>query len=471
MRSTARDAARAAAHATVELADIQGLVRSNFRTLPSACFSVFTLGDPAGARRFLRHLAAEVTSAAARDARTATQVALSASGLRSLALPERILGQFSHEFQEGITTPNRSRFLGDVPSAWTWGAPGSARPEVLVCTYARTEAELDEALTEVQAAATECGVTSARELFSRQLSEFEPFGFRDGISDPYVPELSSTAQAADPPQVAPVALGEFVLGYRNSYGAFGQRPVLTADQDPGGLLPVLPPGVDPRCPGGGADLGRNGSFLVLRTLEQDVEGFVEWINSQAKFYGIDPHLLGAKLVGRWPSGAPVTLSPDRDRPELAYANDFGYHHDDPLGRGCPIGAHVRRANPRDSLDPRPGSAQSLAITDRHRILRRGRTFASPDGSQGLQFVALNANLARQFEFIQHSWLDNPKFGGLYDDVDALVGSRTPRSVFTMPDLPLRRRFTGLPEFVTPRGGEYFFLPGLRALRFLAREPR
>jgi len=152
--------------------------------------------------------------------------------------------------------------------------------------------------------------------------------------------------------------------------------------------------------------------------------------------------------------------------DLAEANDFGYHDNDPLGLRCPIGAHIRRSNPRDSLDPQPGSAQSLAVTDRHRIMRRGRKFTDTDGGQGLHFVALNGNLGRQFEFVQHTWLNNPKFGGLYDDVDPLIGPRDDRSVFTVPARPVRRRFAGLPDFVTTVGGAYFFLPGIRALHYL-----
>ena len=214
------------------------------------------------------------------------------------------------------------------------------------------------------------------------------------------------------------------------------------------------------------DLGRNGTYLVLRTLAQDVDAFDAYVTTTAAELGLDPELLAAKMVGRWRGGASLVQSPDVDRAELATANDFGYHHDDVRGLRCPVGAHVRRANPRDSLDPRPGSDASQAVTDRHRLLRRGRVFAD-DGQQGLQFVALNANLGRQFEFVQHSWLNDPKFAGLTTDLDPLVTPRTPDGVFTIPGEPFRTRVCGLPEFVTTLGGAYFFLPGRRALRYLA----
>ena len=194
--------------------------------------------------------------------------------------------------------------------------------------------------------------------------------------------------------------------------------------------------------------------------------------------------LAAKFVGRWPSGAPLTLSPERDDHELGRANEFGYAELDIAGERCPVGAHVRRANPRDALDPSAGAEASLAIVKRHRILRRGRLYgdvvpldqlldqggAGDDQERGLHFLCLCANLARQFEFIQHTWVNNSKFGGLYDDVDPIAGTPTDLGgTFTMPARPVRRRVVGVPRFSTVRGGAYFFLPGMAALRFLARD--
>jgi deferrochelatase/peroxidase EfeB len=129
------------------------------------------------------------------------------------------------------------------------------------------------------------------------------------------------------------------------------------------------------------------------------------------------------------------------------------------------------------LDPRPGSAESLAVTDRHRLLRRGRNYGpaedgtAPGDERGLQFIALNANLSRQFEFVQHTWLNSAKFAGLYEDVDPVTGTRGPgASTFTVPGSPFRTRHLDVPSFVTTRGGAYFFLPGLRALSYLANAP-
>ncbi len=451
-----------------ELDDLQGLLRSGFRSLPHASFGLYHLGDIPSARRLLGLLLPLVTPAAEREVPVATQVALSASGLRSVGLAETVVAQFSLEFQEGMSAPARSRFLGDDPSAWTWGAPSMPSVDLFVATYAVTAAELSAAVQVVDDAAERCAAEPVRRL-ATVLTDTEPFGFRDGISDPYVPELASRAVQARPPEAAPVPMGEFVLGHPNAYGQLAQRPVLPVEADPAATLPRLSPGSDPGNPDGGADLGRNGSYLVLRSLRQDVDGFAAYVATEAARSGIDPTLLAAKMVGRWPSGAPLTLAPEGDDATLALANDFGYHRDDARGLHCPVGAHIRRANPRDSLDPDPGSAASLEITDRHRILRRGRAFGPGSGGDdvGLHFVALNANLGRQFEFVQHTWLNNPKFAGLRDDVDPLVSPRDPRSVFTVPEEPLRRRYAALPDFVTTLGGAYFFLPGLRALRYLA----
>jgi Dyp-type peroxidase family len=247
--------------------------------------------------------------------------------------------------------------------------------------------------------------------------------------------------------------------------------LLSPDQDPHRLLPRDADG------SGAADLGRNGSYLVLRQLEQDVAGFHGYLDraTRDEAGNSDPQAaerLGAKIVGRWPSGAPLVLDPERDDPEHGNRNDFGYHATDPDGLACPIGAHVRRANPRDSLDPKPGTEASVAINHRHRILRRGRGFLTedPDGTvrTGLYFACFNSNIARQFEFIQHSWLGDPGFNLLDDATDPLVGLRHGGGgTFTEQARPLRRRYLDLPQFVHVRGGAYFFMPGVNALRFLA----
>lgn len=462
---------------TPDLFDLQGLLRSGFTSLPYASFCLYTVESDSLGRAFLAAMHPKVTSAADRDPRVVTQVALTASGLRALSVPDDVVAGFSLEFTEGMTVAARSAFLGDTgeqgPANWAWGGPGNARIDVLVMTYTASAGLLETACGDLAVLAAAHQLSVAAVLKTSRWSTEEPFGFHDGISQPRLEEFASARPGAmlQSPFAAPraVALGEFVLGYPNEYGRLTERPLVPRSSDPDRLLPDDPSG------SGGADLGRNGSYLVLRTLRQSVDEFWAYARQAA---GGDPDAataLAAKMIGRWPSGAPLTLSPDRDRPELGQANDFGYHATDQLGLACPIGAHVRRANPRDSLDPRPGSAKSLAVTDRHRLLRRGRNYgptddgAPPGSERGLQFVALNANLSRQFEFVQHSWLNSAKFAGLYEDVDPVAGMRRPgATTFTVPGMPFRTRYRDVPSFVTTRGGAYFFLPGIRALQYLAR---
>lgn len=448
--------------AALDLGDVQALVRSSLRSLPHARYALYHLPPGGDGRRLLAWLSDQVTSAADRDVAVATQLAISATGLRALDLPEMIMNGFADEFVGGMNAAGRSRFLGDTPGEWQWGRPDQDSSDLLVVTFAADALRLTGAAEDIDGMAGECGARLVHAMLSHDNPDVEPFGFRDGISQPYVPEL---ATSSDDTSARPVALGEFVLGYPNGYGRLTRRPVLPGGLDPHQLLPRLQPGVDATAPQGGADLGRNGTYLVLRTLAQDVAAFDAYLAETAHRLHLDAEWLAAKLVGRWRSGAPLAVSPDHDHPELSTVNEFGYA-DDPTGLRCPVGAHIRRANPRNSLDPRPGSDASQAVTDLHRLLRRGRVF--DDGQQqGLQFLALNANLGRQFEFVQHSWLNDPKFAGLDVDLDPLMSPRHPAAVFTIPGRPFRTRLCGMPQFVTTLGGGYFFLPGLRAIRYLA----
>lgn len=382
--------------------------------------------------------ALDVTAAANRPVEHAVNVAFSPTGLHKLGVP---LEGFSAEFTQGMVTPHRSRLLGDegecAPTGWAWGGPSTPPVDAALLLYAKDEASLAALHATEQRRWTELGLVEVAKLDTTDLDGVEQFGFKDGVSQPLVEGLPKTGPAWNT-----VRAGEFVLGYKNEYGRY------TGGED------------------FGRNVGRNGSYLVVRQLAQDVPGFWRFLERATSGPGgasdrAAQVRLAAKMVGRWPSGAPLALAPDEDDPALADANDFGYHDQDPHGLRCPIGAHVRRANPRDSLDPQPGSDQSIAVGKRHRLLRRGREY-----EQGLHFLCLNANIARQFEFIQHTWINNPHFAGLHDEPDPLV-SPVSSAAFRIPAEPLRRRLTGLPRFVTVRGGGYFFLPGLRALRSFA----
>jgi Dyp-type peroxidase family len=456
---------------SLELGDIQGLVIRGYSNLPAARFGLFEIGDRRRARAWLAAVADAVTSGDERPADRAINVALSATGLGKLDLAPEAMAGFSSEFVEGMTTDRRARILGDVeesaPQRWQWGGPNPPGIDLILLVYARDEEHLAGAWAEVEPG--DGGVTLVHALDSWTHSNREHFGFRDGISQPTLEGLARVDSAANT-----IKAGEFVLGYPNEYGLLTDRPLLDRDADPDHLLPAAD---------GRADFGRNGSYLVLRQLAQDVPKFWQFIDRQVGGVDSDRVRLAAKMVGRWPGGASLVESPDHDIPSLARSNDFGYHAGDTDGLRCPHGAHVRRSHPRDSLDPRPGSKDSIAVSKRHRILRRGRPYGDPismhdalaagddpaAGARGLFFMCLNGNIARQFEFIQHTWINNPKFAGLYDDADALTGTDPSRGrTFRIPAFPVRKRITEIPTFVTVRGGAYFFLPGIAALRYLTR---
>jgi Dyp-type peroxidase family len=442
----------------LELGDVQGLIARGYSTLKAARFLLLASEDGEAARRWLGTILESVTAGDQRPEGRAVNVAFTGEGLARLGLAPEVLGQFPNELVTGMTTEHRRRILGDqgrdAPENWEWGGPRTPTLGAALLLYARDDLELARLGAEHSSALADAGVEVIRQLETSDLDGFEPFGFRDGISQPIVEGLSKTG-----PPGQTVKTGEFVLGYENEHGRLTDEGLLEA--------------------GGG--IGRNGTYLVFRQLRQDVRGFWQFLDSLTPDDEARVRL-AAKMVGRWPGGASLTLSPDRDDPDLKEENDFGYHEADRDGTRCPIGSHVRRANPRDSLDPRPGTDRSLAINRRHRILRRGREYgqlltpsealaaAGPEDERlrGLHFICLNANIARQFEFVQHTWANNPKFAGLYDDSDPLAGPSQPfGGTFTAQSNGMRSRLTEVPRFISVKGGAYFFLPGLRALRSLA----
>lgn len=475
--------------APVELDDIQGLLHFGYKHHSQACFLLLRVKDPAAARAWLA--SAPVTSAAPAEPPPATvlQIALGSAGLRALGVPAAVVDGFSTEFIAGMGgDPSRSRRLGDLganaPSQWAWGDDATL-PHVLVLLYA-LPGQMDawQSAVEAQCAA---GFDTLARLRCSERGDHEPFGFLDGISQPLL-DWSRDRPVRDAEQLKYTnlsCLGEFLLGYPNEYGGYTDRPLLSPQQDPQALLPRAEDQPDR------ADLGRNGSYLVLRQLEQDVRGFWQCLHAQA---GGDPsrqEQLAAAMLGRTRDGQP--LLPSTPASDL---NAFDYSSD-PRGTQCPLGAHIRRANPRNADLPagNPGLLPWLVRTlgfdaaaleqDRvpstrfHRLLRRGRAYGQdgPPGETptGLHFICLGANIARQFEFVQGAWLNSPHFDGLQGENDPLLGNRAPGlgsgvvDGFSMPQAQgPDQRLSGLPQFVTVRGGAYFFLPGIRALRYLAQ---
>ena len=440
---------------------------------------------------------------------TALQVAFTREGLEALGAPAGVLQGFSAEFLSGLSgEESRSRRLGDMgpsrPAAWLWGSPGNV-PHVMVLLYGelgRLEPWMWSVTREPWAAAFEALPTPVPAL----LDGVEPFGFVDGISQPLLDWEQGRVPAAGHDELEygnVLALGEVLLGYPNEYGKYTDRPLIGRDDARGADL--LPAGNAPEM----RDLGRNGSYLVVRQLRQDTQEFWQFLRRQANGDPEGGRLLAEAMVGRALTGDPLLGAGSRPIPGVdpKDADDARYNQftfdDDVHGTRCPFGAHIRRANPRNADLPggpagflgrlirtlgfgrKDFREDAIASTRFHRILRRGREYGpwppsdasrrpgGEDGESGLYFICLNANIARQFEFVQSAWMMGTKFGGLSEESDPLLGSRTPlpgcpvTSTFSLPQASgLRRRLTGIPQFVTVKGGAYFFLPGLRALRYL-----
>ena len=320
----------------------------------------------------------------------------------------------------------------------------------------------------------------------------EPFGFADGISQPRI--RGSGRPAGDAQTIHMVEPGEFIIGYPDNLGYLPPSPSVAAEADPDDILPALGanpfrqrPRFVPTAPSARHDFGRNGTFLVARQLEQDREGFEAFLQEAASHLKADGKALdtgasstedwiAAKLVGRWKDGSSLVrnpLAPSTTTNASAVArqdNDFLLGEENPGGERCPLGAHIRRANPRETFDP--GSQQQLAISNRHRILRVGRPYGpDSDGKQGLLFMCLNTDIDRQFGFIQQTWALAPSFHGLEAEVDPFVGVSAKRGLFTIPTKDGPIRVKGLRDFVTVKGGAYFFLPGRQAVRYLCSPNR
>jgi Dyp-type peroxidase family len=463
--------------------DIQGLVLNGYGHLNHARFVFLKIVDAKGAKRWLAHVANQVSSAKRRRSEdelpgSQTNLALTLSGLRKLGLPAETLTAFPREFQMGMAAPERSRRLGDLgacaPEGWQFGGPNTPELDLLVMLYAVDEVTLKQSAH--QAFGASPGADGIEEVFrqnSIRQGANEPFGFRDGISQP---AIEGGAQKLLPGQSS-LKAGEFLLGHVDEYGDLVPVPSVAPELDPDRILTL------DRSRRTRAGFAHNGSFLAFRKLAQDVEGFRKFVdrasrNPDGSSNPERANYLAAKMIGRWPSGAPLTLAPQTDDAELGSNkyrnNDFGFAATDLGGFACPVGAHIRRANPRDALAFPSEPQRSLNISNRHRIIRRGRPYCDASSSkemsdeEGILFLALNASLARQFEFVQQSWLNNPKFNGLYDEKDPLSSASNGDEMMTIQAKPLREHLHGLPRFVTVRGGAYFFLPSIRAINFLTQ---
>jgi Dyp-type peroxidase family len=436
---------RHAAVPVLELDDIQGPLLRRRPDDYHGVYLLYEITDPTAARESLRQVLPEITSAASWDIPRAftLNVAFSYSGLKAIGLPADSLASFPEEFRAGMAA--RSAVLGDTgpddPSGWREPLGSSSlHVGVLIITSAQ------EALAEPVKIASELRGVKIIDQLPVGVPETgrEHFGFRDGIGGPYL--IGSTDEPL--PGHDPIMPGEFILGY----------------EDETGKIPGMP---SPDA------LGRNGTFMAFRQLSCDVASFRRFLKDHASTPA-EEELIAAKMVGRWRSGAPLALSPDSDDPELGADprrnNNFSYYDQDLHGQRVPPGSHIRRINPRDALK------DSVVDVKIHRLIRSGAAYGPvlPEGvleddgvERGIIFIFMGASLSRQFEFIQQVWINDGGFIGMGTDKDPISGNNDEsQSSFTIPAKPVRRRLKGLPAFTRVRGGEYLFLPGLGALRWI-----
>lgn len=444
----------------IDKSDIQGIVFSGYKKMPCASYFLLKITD---AEKTAQWLSEQLTSGAISDGNHREgdhrlNIAFSAQGLSEFNdITDEDLQSFDYAFQKGMSTKRRSTILGDKNvSDWAWG--GENTVHITLMAFSRTQELHSHYETTLNHQLTKGGMDIIEVLSARTNEKSEAgfvrehFGFADGISQPQIKGFPNSFKASLDNSVVPqVATGEFLLNYKNEYDKKTQIPSLSKNKE----------------------FGNNGTYLVFRQLKQNVSEFWNAADNAAKENEEDAEFIASKMVGRWPNGA-LVLPEDKTNPQSSVSNNFDFSAD-PDGFGCPMGSHIRRSNPRGvtlSEDPK----KSFEISNRHRILRRGRSYGpttednrtEDNIDRGLLFICLNANIERQFEFIQHSWVNNVKFASLYNEDDPLIGSKVAENkTFTIPEKPVRIRIKGFNPFVETRGGEYFFLPSMSALKVLA----
>jgi Dyp-type peroxidase family len=404
-------------------------------------------------RQALARIAPRISTAAhsGEQPRRALNLGLSHAGLSALALSRAELEAFPEAFRAGMRA--RAALLGDDPGQFEPLFAGEP-VHVWLWIHACTRAELDSELTWLREHAGRAiellePFQYGSDLRNERAQTIEHFGFRDGLSGTSIAGSHAQARPGDGKPNAdgswsPLAAGEFLLGHVDEAH---DKPALGS---------------------AASHLSKNGSFAVYRKLEQNVPEFQRYLAEQAHKLGQSADWIAARMVGRMRDGTPLAPVAGTSDEKL---NGFRFAAD-PEGRVCPLGSHIRRANARD------GHAFAGAST-RHRLQRRSKSYgerwvpgSESQSERGLLFVALNANLERQFEFIQRLYMNDGAAALQGDAGDPLVGVRGEQGdIFVIPGQATPRRDTiildRLPAFVRCRGGEYFFLPGLAALAALA----
>jgi Dyp-type peroxidase family len=448
--------------------DIQGFVLRGYN-LPVARYLFLQFESAERARGLIARLLREVTTGQRWDGakpQSTVNIAFTHRGLEHLELPDATLLSFPVEFQQGMK--HRAEILGDAgvnsPEHWeelwredrvhAWLGINGLSQEAL---DARCSALLS-VLEETRGASVVGSQDAAAQMVKGEPTTKEHFGYTDGFGNPDYLGVERSSQPGQGKLAAngrwePLATGELLLGYA----------------DEAGELPVAPV---PHL------LASNGTFMVYRKLHQNLATFRNYLDQQSTNYAGGKEKLAAKFIGRWRDGTPLELSPANPDPSIvqdpARNTNFTYGADDE-GTRCPMGAHIRRVNPRDAF------GFNGRLVNRRRITRRGLPYGrfaaegepvSDTEERGVIFMALNASLSRQFEFVQQQWIQYGNDAHLGNDRDMLIGSHGGHGRFVVQGDASQANppfiCASLPDFVALRGGAYFFLPSITALGMIAK---
>jgi deferrochelatase/peroxidase EfeB len=463
-------------HTPLDLADIQGNILRGY-AFPHARHFALGIGDAARAREFVRSLlpgesggGPELTTAEEWNEKPAEclNLGVTFAGLSALGVPPAVLATFPDAFQQGPAAraslnPDYKRGvgLGDVgesaPEHWVLGGPGTPVVHLMLSLYTRAAGQRDGLTDVLRASFADRGLTEISHHDADALPEGKVhFGYRDGIAQPRV-GVGNELRDMQPP----VARGDFLLGagHVNVYG--------------GNYLGDIP-----------AVLGDNAGYGAFRILGQDVFAFEELLEAWARVAQMDTELVAAKLMGRWRNGVPLTLSPAAPEPNPPISeerlNEFDYgpeepdhpnFYDDGRGLRCPVGAHIRRLNPR--------GARVMGMPHSRRITRRAMPYgpalkpgqSRDDVERGLVGYFICGDLEMQFEFIQRVWANEDiSTAGLRGTREPFIGSQPDGGgKFTIRTADARDPIVlnGMPNLVKTRGSVYCLLPGIGGLRHLA----
>lgn len=501
----------------IDLNDIQGNIVKAYGRFgyPKARYIFFQFHDVEAGRNFIRDLLPLITTGRPwckdQPPSATTNIAFTYQGLKHLGLPTKTLHSFPEEFSMGMKA--RADILGDdgesSPTEWDPIWHHDKYIHMFMSINAKSLEALEERYKKIQDLLKKSSglVTQLRGHRDGQRDDLpyqeasaifvdgkptptEHFGYQDGISDPYFKGSGGNPlnvvgggkpTRGDPATLQgwePLETGEFILGYPDETKELPIAPV-----------PTL--------------LSFNGTFMVYRKLHEKVKTFHDYINNVGKDFPGGPEAVAAKMAGRWRNGAPLVLFPTREEAN-AFAQEYekareiaatsakgkkryeelrlkrtGFNFGNDLaGSRCPMGAHIRRANPRGCLEfgIKDAFATPGALDNRRRILRRGLPYGevtnplSDDGEHGVIFMAIGTSIERQFEFVQQQWINYGNDFKLSNQKDPLLGNHDGKDMFMIeggsPDNP-PFFCPEIPRFVTTRGGEYFFVPGLTAIRMIA----